>query len=387
MNVGGLFLLAMGAAPTATAPAPAGVIPADDVSLSTTTLWSAPLGSPAAEAQEAEIDAPSDGEWLIAPIPFKSSMLGVGLKLAVARLYERAGATDSSHQSMFGVGGMYAEGGTWAAGAFDRRYWDNDRWRTTVAAATGELNYDMSLSQLYARARLPVSQHASGGLVAIECSVLPHVWIGGGAAFSKSAVGIGNTPAAVDNLLSVTYQSRSLRLSGEWDSRSDSFFPVAGTLATLDVDVVRNDAAGRSTRFTRYNLTYNGYRSIGANQVFAWRGRFATVSGDAPFFALPWFGAGADLRGYSAGRYIGRTLGAVQGEWRWQAFRKLGFVAFAGIGGVYGEVAPFEQDDALPAAGVGLRWRLTHENRINFAVDYARGRDDQTLTVSVGEAF
>lgn len=151
--------------------------------------------------------------------------------------------------------------------------------------------------------------------------------------------------------------------------------------------MVWNEAAGRSTRFTRYNLTYNGYRSIGASHVFAWRGRVATVSGEAPFFALPWFGAGADLRGYSPGRYIGRTLGAVQTEWRWQAFRRLGVVAFAGIGGVYGEVEPFAQADALPAAGAGLRWQITKENRINLAVDYARGRDDETLTISVGEAF
>jgi hypothetical protein len=30
---------------------------------------------------------------------------------------------------------------------------------------------------------------------------------------------------------------------------------------------------------------------------------------------------------------------------------------------------------------------LTHENRINFTIDYARGRDDSTVTISVGEAF
>jgi outer membrane protein assembly factor BamA len=384
VSIGGLALLALTSASAATEDRPASDALASDVSLSTTTLWAAPLDSPASDVQDPERDATDTSEWLVAPIPFKSSMLGYGLKLGVARLSRHS---DSSRESMLGAGGMYAEGGSWAAGAFDRSYWRGDHWRSTVAVATGELNYELSLSQQHANARLPVSQRASGGVVGIERNILEHGWIGGGIGYARSSVRVDGVPDAVDNLLSVTYTSRALRLNGKWDTRSDSFYPQQGLLAVIDIDFVSNEAAGRRTRFTRYDLSYNGYRTIAANQVLAWRARVATVVGDAPFFALPWFGAGADLRGYSPGRYIGRSLAAAQAEWRWQTFSRLGLVVFAGIGGVYGEVKPFEQDGSLPAAGAGLRWRLTHENRINFVIDYARGRDDSTVTISVGEAF
>jgi hypothetical protein len=40
-----------------------------------------------------------------------------------------------------------------------------------------------------------------------------------------------------------------------------------------------------------------------------------------------------------------------------------------------------------PAGGVGLRWRLTRQNRLNFRIDYALGRDDDSLIISVGDAF
>jgi hemolysin activation/secretion protein len=111
------------------------------------------------------------------------------------------------------------------------------------------------------------------------------------------------------------------------------------------------------------------------------------VSGQAPFFALAWFGRGADLRGYTPGTHIGQSLFAAQAEWRWQATRRLGIVFFGGVGKVGGSLGGFEQAGWLPAGGIGLRWRLTQQNRLNFRIDYGHGKDDDTLIVSVGEAF
>ena len=77
----------------------------------------------------------------------------------------------------------------------------------------------------------------------------------------------------------------------------------------------------------------------------------------------------------------------MQAEWRWHATRRLGFVAFGGTGRISNPVVGFEAPGWLPAGGIGLRWRLTEENRLNIRIDYGRGRDDETLIVSVGEAF
>lgn len=52
-------------------------------------------------------------------------------------------------------------------------------------------------------------------------------------------------------------------------------------------------------------------------------------------------------------------------------------------GDLYWTVHPL----SLQAVGLGLRWRLTEKFRVNFRVDYAWGKDDDVLLISVGEAF
>jgi len=175
-------------------------------------------------------------------------------------------------------------------------------------------------------------------------------------------------------------------LSAEWDSRTDQFYPRNGALVSLTSDL-SDTAWGADRDYGVHELSYNGYRAMGEHHTFAWRlaGKFAT--GRPPFFALPWYGSGVDLRGYTPGTYIGKTLAAAQVEWRWQATQRIGLVAFGGVGGVWGDVPIFEQDDFLPAGGLGLRYRLTEKFRVNFRIDYALGKDDEVLLISVGEAF
>lgn len=334
------------------------------------------------------VELPSAGEWIVVPIPFRSPLLGFGLKLGIARLAPAESAGGEARVNVTGLGGMYAEGGSWATVAGDRRYWAGGRLRTTLAAAAGEFNYDLRLGDEYDFLRIPVRQEVRGAVLDASWRVSRHVWLGGGMRYGRSPVSLRGLPPAIQQQLpNVTFDLLGLQLKGEWDSRSDEFYPLDGTYATGTVNYTMSDSVAPDTSYFRYKLAYNNYRSIDERNVLAWRAAFDTVSGDAPFFGLPWFGSGVDLRGYTPGRYIGKSLIAVQAEWRWQATRRLGLVGFAGVGKVYGEVPVFDQSDWLPAGGVGLRWRLTDENRLNFRIDYGRGRDDETLIISVGEAF
>ena len=76
---------------------------------------------------------------------------------------------------------------------------------------------------------------------------------------------------------------------------------------------------------------------------------------------------------------------ATQAEYRRELKWRLGFVAFAGVGGV----APKWSDlkTLLPAAGAGLRFKLDKTNNINYRVDLGFGRTGYTVSVSVTEAF
>jgi hypothetical protein len=41
----------------------------------------------------------------------------------------------------------------------------------------------------------------------------------------------------------------------------------------------------------------------------------------------------------------------------------------------------------VPAASLGLRFRLTKKSHVNFRLNLAAGRDGHTVTVGIGEAF
>ena len=329
------------------------------------------------------------GEWVVVPIPFKNALLGAGLQLGVGRLYKPANHPEHKRTSMFGVGGMYAEGGSWGAVAAGRRYWGTGAWRSTVAGAAGEIRYPINLSDVYSSLQLPVIQTFSGGTIELGHEVRDHFWLSMGFKFARTEITIKGLEFGMGSyfvLPAASYDLALVSLKAEFDSRSDQFYPTAGGLVQAEVNLA-DTGLGSKTDYQVYELAYNGYKAINERNTLAWRLAGKTVTGDAPFFALPWYGSGVDLRGYAPGTYIGRSLLAAQAEWRWQATFRLGLVAFAGVGGSFGDVRLFDQDSFLPAGGLGLRWRLTKQNRVNFRIDYAWGKDDEVLLISAGEAF
>ncbi|HEU4484593.1 MAG TPA: hypothetical protein VFR96_03815, partial [Povalibacter sp.] len=150
---------------SAQAPAPGGVV-------------FAPSSSPTAPASPTggmqlidELDRPGQsagksGNWVVAPVPFRNELLGVGLVLGAGYLYGADETQDNSRHSIAAVGGMYAEGGSWSAIAAHRGYWSQQRRRSTLAFATGELLYDIELDLADSSRKFGLRQNLSG--VALE---------------------------------------------------------------------------------------------------------------------------------------------------------------------------------------------------------------------------
>jgi hemolysin activation/secretion protein len=175
-------------------------------------------------------------------------------------------------------------------------------------------------------------------------------------------------------------------LNGEFDSRDNDLYPRSGQYAQAEGLVAREDL-GSDTNYQSIELEWNSYRKFGEKNVLALRAAGKVVDGNAPFFALAWFGSGVDLRGYTPGRYIGESMVALQAEWRWQATPRWGFVAFGGTGKVSGALGEIDTGAWLPAGGVGVRFRLVKALPLNMRADFAWGRDDSTFSLAVGEAF
>lgn len=108
--------------------------------------------------------------------------------------------------------------------------------------------------------------------------------------------------------------------------------------------------------------------------------------GDVPFFALSQFGKKSDLRAYQTGRWRDRHMYAAQIEIRQKIWKRVGAAAWVGAGGVFNDFDGIF-DTVLPSAGIGLRFKLTDQNPINYRIDFAWGRDQATIYFAIGEAF
>lgn len=60
---------------------------------------------------------------------------------------------------------------------------------------------------------------------------------------------------------------------------------------------------------------------------------------------------------------------------------------FGGVAQVERNLRNYNSSGWLPGAGAGLRYMVSEVHRLNLRVDVARGRDETTVYVSVGEAF
>jgi hypothetical protein len=324
---------------------------------------------------------------VVAPLPFRNELLGVGLVVGAGYLYGADESDANARHSVAGAAGMYAEGGSWAAVAAHRAYWAEQRYRTTAAIATGELLYDVNLQIGDTENELRLLQEFSGLMLQGAVRIGEHGWLGGGIMRGTTEVRIRNLPELPEQFTpDPTIEISNLVLNGEYDTRDNDLYARSGHYAQAEALAAREEM-GADSNYDSLELEWNAYRSFGEDHVLALRAAGKIVDGDPPFFALAWFGTGVDLRGYTPGRYIGESMFAAQAEWRWQASPRWGFVAFGGTGKVSGALGDIDTDAWLPAGGFGVRFRLVKALPLNMRADFAWGREDYTFSLAVGESF
>jgi len=139
--------------------------------------------------------------------------------------------------------------------------------------------------------------------------------------------------------------------------------------------------------FQNFQLTYNHFYQLGNERnILATRIKADIASGDVPFQGQNIVG-GDDIRGYSSGKYRNNQLYAAQAEYRWRFHKKLGLVGFLGVAAVTEDLASLGESEFLPGAGVGFRYLMLPEQRINIGIDVAVGKDDWGLYFRIGESF
>lgn len=333
------------------------------------------------------------GEWVMAPIPFVNPLVGYGLAGGVGYIYRPQDADPKVAPWVSGVGGFYSENSSWALALGHKMNLDHDAWRASALAGYGVVYYDFyGIGAAAAQGRrVALRQTVAGGTADGLRRVANHLYAGLGYTLTRVTTKITSTdlPPWINDIVSrgqlgATLSTPAVRV--QWDTRDDSFYPTTGWLVDGEA-AFSTEALGSSFDYQAVSLTVRHYWRISDTQVVGAYAYGRRVFGDVPFFAMSMIGAKGNLRGYTAGRYQDSLAVTGQVEYRWQAWRRLGLVAFGGVGGVAPDLEGLAHTDTLPSVGGGLRYLLAEQNHLNFRVDVAWGRDDTLVYVSVGEAF
>jgi hypothetical protein len=332
------------------------------------------------------------GSFIIAPIPVSSPAFGSGLLLIAGYVFKFDAEDTVSPPSWIGGAGIYTNNGTRGLALGGRLYLKENKYQTTVAVMTGHANFDFFGTDRFANRPAVAVPLSMGGKIffgEVMRNVGKNIFVGPRYQFRHltAAVEGERRPGGFEvPAIDIKSNSAALGFHLQRDKRDSTFYPTKGTLLDFTADFF-DQVWGSRREYQVYKVGYNGYREVAERQVLAYRAMACAANGSVPFYDLCLYGFNNDVRGYATGEFQNRRMFAGQAEYRFDWRRRLGFVAFGGVGGVARRWGDFRADGLLPGAGAGLRFTLDKKNHINYRIDYAFGRGGRTLSIGVGEAF
>ena len=347
---------------------------------------------------EAQVEADSktnkkkrNGEFVVAPLPSRSPLLGWSIGLPIMYIYKPSGSDEKDRPWVSGGAGFYTESESYGAGLFHKMSTGGDKWRLMGSAFAARLQYDyFGIGSNGDGFQIPIDQRLKIVVVeALRQSWWDNFFVGLRYAYSQTKVettfGEGLLPGDRDPItIGRDYTLSSIIPRAVYDTRENEFYPTQGWLIEGQIGLGMKEL-GSDTDYEKLEVYINDYRSLTKKGVLATRIATKYIGGDAPFFLYPAFGAGADLRGYNTGTYRDRFLFSAQTEYRYRITPRNGIVGFIGIGTVADEFGKW--GDSLPSVGAGYRFVLAPKNNVSLRVDIARGKDDSEFYVGIGEAF
>jgi hypothetical protein len=351
-----------------------------------------PSPSPQTTTAPAQPKKAKRGSLIFAPIPISSPAVGSGLVLAIGYVFKFNKDDNISPPSTVGLALAFTNSGTRGGGLGGHLYLKENKYQTTFLLAKGRVNFDFfGIGRIPGREPISVAIKGAGTVFYGDFlrNVGDNIFVGVRFQYRKISTTLDGpqTPGGFE-IPSIDLKSTSAAFGFrvQRDKRDSTFYPRKGTLLDVTGDFF-DQIWGSRREYQTYKVQFNGYREVSPRGVLAYRAMMCTANNSVPFYDLCLFGAGADLRGYTAGEFQNRRMFATQMEYRMELPRRLGLVAFGGIGGIARRWNQFRADELLPAAGVGLRFNLDKKNHINYRIDFGIGREGHTLSIGVGESF
>ncbi len=169
-----------------------------------------------------------------------------------------------------------------------------------------------------------------------------------------------------------------------WDSRDDNIYPTRGSFHQFTTTHA-GPFLGSDFAFNSYLLDGRYYQPFFSDHVLATRMVVGLSNGNQPFYLLNYLGQ--YLRGYFPPRVLDKNVVAVQTEYRLPIVGRFGAVVFAGFGEVANHLGQFSLAEIKPSVGLGIRFALIPEQKLNLRMDMGIGKGDGSFDINLLEVF
>ena len=322
-------------------------------------------------------------------IPITEPAVGYGAAGALAFISEPLGEGRAGfgRPDMTLAGGLGTENGSWGLLIGDIRHWLDDRLQTQVAVTYLSANLDfhgIGEDRRLDGDPLRYNLEPKGVVLRAKYRLADSpAWAGLGYVFASTRVTF-DAPAGTPGRPDISRRSDvgGLTPSFTYDSRDNLFTPIRGTFVEAVVGVF-SPALGADDDFQRVQLTAMQFIPLRATLHLGLRADVAASFGDAPFYLRPFI----SLRGAPIMRYQGEEVAQIEAELRWQFWRRLSLVGFAGGGAAWTDFERFHRTKTVPTGGVGFRYEIARKYGIHAGLDVAFGPDNTAVYVQVGSAW
>lgn len=156
----------------------------------------------------------------------------------------------------------------------------------------------------------------------------------------------------------------------DWDSRDNIFYPAKGSWLQFYAMIYRN-WLGSEFEYESFTFDLRYFIEIQDRHIMALQFIARSMNGAIPFNHL----ARVDLlRGINTSRFREKNLAATLVEYRFPIYKRFSGVLFTGMGDVMHHFTDFLLDDIKFSIGIGLRFAVLPDDKINFRLDIGFSR-------------
>lgn len=322
------------------------------------------------------------GDIVVVPIPISDPTLGTGLVLGGAYFYSQTEKQKAAQPaSLTGAVGIYTHNDSYAYGVFQQNYWGGDTWRFNGGA--GHLDFKLRLLDPENNDdKIDWSLRGNFLQVALSRRIHSDWYLGVMSRYVKISQGFDIDIDEIDFDVMAGLTSAGIGATLEFDSRDVPTNAFKGRRFEISA-LLNGEITGGDNRYQSYDARYRSYHQLADPLILAWEIRGCKRTAEVPL----WDACRVNLRGFAATDYLSKSSLSGQVEARWQFWKKLGMVGFAGYGFSETNYSDAGGNERIPSYGVGLRYMVLGSKRINMRLDYARSIDSDAWYLAISEAF